>query len=405
MARIKGQPYFIEDFEIDLNAHGTTNSATITLPINGNPDFSAAFKDVGGTAVTGEIFLGWPPDPTPSPTPSIVGLQRAYYGLVAQYDPKCHEDQVTFELRSLASPLVDQKIQQLAQNVSTVAFIESMCSKFGLKFQPQLGNAALTVQQVLGDIYLDSYNFSSAIHGMRIWDLILQCAQFDNVDVWEDQGTLYHVAPDLIQRQTVDIAYGRDLEELTASHALMFSKDVQVEVRSAQPRVSQSSAVRTVANDDGSFTQTSVNKVTTGSPQWGTPNIVSTTYFPNGTTTTTRRVSGGAFSTGLTSQGSEPTKQRYIFYPRNQDPASMNAFAITQWMNISKHECTVQMRLPFTQTKGIIPLTALLRLHNVPYTAFNNTYYPTKIMLSGGINRAFGYEIDALSHILAQGAV
>ena len=207
VARINGACYLVEDFDVDLNAHGATSSASCVLPIKGNPDFSQSFARVGGTAVTGEIFVGpKPPGWSPGGQVSISGLQRVYYGLVAQYDPAFTSDRVTFELRSLASPLVDEKIITLATNIKTVDFIQSVCSQFGLIFYQQLGNAPFTVQEVLGEMYVPSSNFSAAIHGMRIWDLILQCAQLDNVDVWEDQGTVYYANPAAIDRPLVQLA-------------------------------------------------------------------------------------------------------------------------------------------------------------------------------------------------------
>jgi hypothetical protein len=411
VARINGACYFIEEFDVDLNAHGATSSGSLTLPIKGNPDFSKSFANVGGTAVTGEIFVGTePPGWNPSGQPSIDGLTRVYYGLVAQYDPKFAGDRVQFQLRSLASPLVDEKIQQLATNVKTVDFIARVCAQFGLQFQAQLGSAPITVQEVLGEMYVGGADFSATIHGMRIWDLILQCATFDNVDVWEDQGTVYYANPAVIERPLVQLAYGQDLtfvsdDGLTGSHALMFAKDVQVEVRSGQPRVSSSNAVRIVTNADASVSITSVNKITTGNPQWGTPNIVTTTYSPSGEVISTKQVTGGKFSTGYTSQGKESTAQRYIFPLRNASPAACNAYAISQWRKISQEEYTVQMRIPLTEAVGIIPVTALLNVSNVPYSKFNTQYYPRTLALSGGSERAFMFEIGAVSHVLGLGAV
>jgi hypothetical protein len=399
--------YALQDFEVDLNTHGATSSASVALNISGNPDFSSEFKNFSTTAATAEIFVGLPTNPTPSNPPSTAGLQRVYYGLIAQYDAHFTENLVTFELRSLASPLVDEKIQQVAIGATTVDFIASVCARFGLGFVPLLGNKPLRVQEVLGEMYVGGSNFSAAIHGMRIWDLILQCAQFDNVDAWEDEGTVFYCAPSLIARQTIDLKYGRDLPVdggFIGSHSLVFSKEIQVEVRSDQPRVSQSNAVRYVTNADSSISVTMVSKTTTGSPVWGTPDIVSQTILPNGTVITDKSVSGGSYST-KTSLGTESPKMRYIYYPRNKDAAYCNAFAITQWRKISQLEYTGQMRFPLTKAKGIIPLTALLRVHGLPYSKFNTTYYPRKLMLSGGKDKPFMYEIDAVNHELPQGSV
>ncbi len=408
VVRINGSSlYNVDDVEINLNAHGATSDAAVVLPIKTNPDFSQVFANLGSTAATAEIFLGWPANPTPGAPPSIAGLTRAYYGLIAQYDADFELNEATFELRSLASPLVDEKIQMIATNATTIDFLQSVCEQFGLNMQAGTPNAPLTVQEVLGEMYVGGYDFAAAIHGMRIWDLILQCAQFDNVDVWEDQGTIYYVAPTLIQRPTVPIMYGRDLalgSGLKCQHALQFSRDIQVEVRSAQPRVSQSSATRYVTNDDGSVSVTTVNSQTSGSPQWGTPDIVTQRISPSGTVVTQRSVSGGNFST-TTSLGTEAPKLRYIYFLKNASPATCNAFAISQWRKISQHEYIALMQFPMSKAKGIIPLTALLPLSNCPYAQFNQTYYPRKLTLAGGKGKAFIYSVDGINHELPQGAV
>lgn len=406
--RINGaNVYALEHFDISLNAHGATNEASVFLPIKGNPDFSAAFdKSYSGTAATGEIFVGWPNNPQASP--SIAGLQRVYYGLIAQYDPNFAGNSVAFHLRSLASPLVIEKIQQLATNLTTVDFIQSVCSQFGLQFVHKLGNAPLTVQEVLGQMFVGGYNFSAAIHGMRIWDLIIQCAQFDNVDAWEDQGVVYYVAPTLLSRTTWNLKYGgSDFavdDGFRGTHSLQFSKQIQVEVRSFQPRVSQSTAVRFVTQDDGSISVTSVSKTTTASPQWGTPTVVSQTITPKGTVINNRTVSGGNFST-TTSLGTESSKERYIYYLRNASPSACNAFAISRWRQISQQEYVAQMRIPLTKRRGILPLTALLSVSDCEYSKFNTTYYPRTIKFTGGSHQAFEYNIDAVNHELPQGAV
>jgi hypothetical protein len=134
VARINGSLYVPTEFEVDLNAHGATSSASCVLPISSNPDFSAQFAKVGQEAIIGELFVGWPPNPQPGQKPSINGSQRVYRGLIAQYDPKFTSDRVTFEMRSLASPLVDEKIQMVAMNAKTVDFVQKMCDSFGLKF-------------------------------------------------------------------------------------------------------------------------------------------------------------------------------------------------------------------------------------------------------------------------------
>lgn len=400
----------IYDLEVDLNAHGATSSGSVTLPINGNPDFSQIFGGASssGTAASAEIFVGWPSAPTPGAPLSINGLKRAYYGLIAQYDPKFAENLVTFELRSLASPLVDEKIQFMPQGLKTTEFVGNVCSQFGLKFVSKLPSNPKTVQQVLAAEYDGAgSNFAATVASMKIWDLILQCAQFDNVDVWEDEGTVYYASPALIERQTVDLKYGRDLaleDGLTGSHSLMFAKDIQVEVRTFQQRKSQSTAVRVVTNGDGSISVTAVSKTTIGNPQWGTPNIVTQTYYPNGQTTTTRTSGGGLYST-RTSLGTESTKQIYKYVLHNRSPEYANAFAVTQWRKKSQQEYTIQLRLPLTKAKGLIPLSALLRLHSVPYQRFNSTYYPSKILLTAGADKPFMYEIDAVNHELASGGL
>ena len=58
--------YLPVSWEVHANGHGATDDATITLPIKGNPDFSAAFAADGLTnapPIPVEIWAGFPPNP------------------------------------------------------------------------------------------------------------------------------------------------------------------------------------------------------------------------------------------------------------------------------------------------------------------------------------------------------
>ena len=381
IAVINGSNYQLVSFEIEKNAHGATDSAIIDLTLSNNPDWTVElFRDTNqNEPVYVEIWAGYPPVDTPPLT--TTALNQRFIGILDIYTLEIDGDLGTFRCRSLAAPLVDTQITTLVQNMSSVDFVNYWAQSLGLTTVIGVVGTPVTLVQVYGD------EFVTGIKNFRVWDVMLQMAQFDDVDVWVDGSTLYYTSPDLLTRNLVDLKYGRDLLGLSLTHSPQGNKNIRVEVRTYARRQSQSTTTRVQTASDGSVSVSTVSKVVTSQPVFGTLNRVSATTGPNGQSVTTTVATGGSFSSGFTSPGSESGLERYVrFYP-NLSPAQCNALAQALWRQISRLEYAVSIHLPMTEAKmlALSDMTALIRLHGTPYflaessnSSAVNDYYPRR---------------------------
>jgi hypothetical protein len=424
---LDGVRYVPNSVELTKNAHGATDSGTITLPISINPDFSIqlfrgssspgqggveAFKNapIDDSPVEVEVFFGFPGNPAPLST-DISQLSRVFYGVVDQYSASWTNDSVSFAIRSWAAPLVDNDITTLVMNQTTEQFVQQTAKQFGLQAKVYLGQPPLTVQEVLSREFIGGSNFATSIHKMKYWDVLLQCAQFDDVDVWVDDDTLYYAAPDLIPRNTIRVNFGRDIslnDSATGTHSPQFSKNIQVEVRSCQPRLRISHVTRVKTNASGGIDVTHVNKTISSSPVFGTPNSVTQTINADGSTSTNTSTTpaGGTFNTGFTGPGKESGKERYIYYRPNISQQASVQLAKALWRQISQHEYAQSFTMPITKKNfGPLGITSLLQIDGCPYAFFNDRYWPRKITWRFSADEAPSWDIEALNHRLPQGSV
>jgi hypothetical protein len=443
---LNSEAYVPLSWDINNNAHGATGSATVTLSIGDNPDFSQELFR-GDQAPTGQIvqvnapipgtpftvadlnltgsgngltitdnspvyiqIYGGFPSSLSSPT-DTTQLVLLWYGIVDQYSAAFTEDRVTFACRSFAAPLVDQRVVGTSMSQTSVAFLQAQAEAIGMTFVPILppGYQPITIQQVLGQEFVGGANFASALYGKRIWDLGLQCALFDNADMWVDKSTLYYAVPSLVQRQTIDLQYGRDIEfegGLLGTHSPQFSKNVQVDLHTYQPRTRMSYGMRVNSAADGGYGMTPSAALVSSQPIFGTPNTVTTYHSPDGTVTvTSSESSGGSFSSAPTA-GSESGKERYIYFVRNQSPSALNNLAQSLWRQISQHEYSIQLSLAVTPALlQQMNITSKLKLTDVPYAAFNAVYFPRTMGISMSPEEGFRVKFQAVSHLLPQGAV
>ena len=423
VAVINGARFRIHEVEIEENAHGATNSGHVTLSIADNPDFtvllfrgdasSSGTNIVSGagdyTPVYVQIYQGYPSNPTPL---DISQLTQTFTGVVDQYSVTIDTESglVTFAMRSLASVLVDNKITMLNASMTTVQFVQSVCSLYGLQCDTSnVIGTPLTLQEVLGDSLIGGSSFQSAVYGMHIWDLILKCAEFDDVDVWEDSrtGKLWYAAPSLIQRTTVQYQLGKNIEKFSGVHSPQFSKNIRVEVRTFQQRTKVSTTVRVESDGQGGATVTASSRTVTSSPVFGTPNIVSTNISSNGTTTTTSgSTTGGSFSGVGQTGATESNKERYIFYVKNISQAAANKLALAKLRQISMHEYSTTITTAVTQdTLQAVTITALIDLSGVPYTFFNDQYWPRKITTTMSPEVGWKRTIEQVNHTPPMGSV
>ncbi len=415
VAVIDSKRYPVVEFEIDLNAHGATDSGYVTLAIGSNPDFSVdLFRGDQTYSPTGPLAIS---NNSPvyiellAAVPSVAGaaqLTRIFWGIVDIYSPQFSANKVRFNVASLGSPLVRDKITRISQNETTVQFVESAAAQYGLAVNAQVIGTPLTIQEVLGREFVGGSNFAASLYGMKYWDLIIQCALFEDVDAWVDQGTLYFIAPSLLKRNTVELQYGRDFalaNGLTGTHSPQYNKNIEVRVHTYQRKTRMVTSTHAASDGAGGVTVTTNTKKVTSQPVFGTPNLVSTSTSADGSVSTRNSSSSGAGKfTGGGSPGSETGKEIYDRWIPNLSPAAATKRALSEQRQISQHEYQLDMLVPITPALfGQISRTSLLHFTGCPYLNFNGLYYPRQITMRASLSEAFAYNIKTVNHVLPTG--
>lgn len=403
---LAGEHYNVTRYSVVFNTHGATDSATITLPIAGNPDFSEAlFTGLGPIAaqtvadsqgllaaneassiasaapVRVDLYAGF------APGSSIAGLTPRFSGIVDRYSARWVKGTITFACRSLAALLVDNKITQAPLNMTSAQFIQQYAGILGMSPNVKLdpGVEPITLQEMLGKQFIGGANFNAAVYNLTPWSMLLQMAEFDGADVWVDQRfRLNYCSPSAIARRTFPLEYGRDFKMDPApvgDHSVQANKHIRVEVRSYQRRTHTSTIYRVDTNPSGGVILTGMSRGVTSSPTFGTPNVVSTAVALDGTTTQTIASStGGASSSGVTMQGSETPNMLYKIFRPNLTPARCNQLAQALWRKYSMHEFGLTFSIPMTPERlDAFDITALLDISGVPYDAFNTKMWPRQI--------------------------
>jgi hypothetical protein len=288
--KINGALYPIKSFQINKNAHGATNTASFVLSYAGNPDWTnKLFRDTATTysPIYVEIWAGFPSNPGSKPTTS--GLSRRFTGVLDVYDP---DDmlQTEFHCRSIAAPLTTDQITTAVQNLTTVEFIKKICAPYNIPVVIDPSLQPLTLAKIYAQEYV------VGLHNLIKWDVLLRASVFDDVDVWEDDGTLYYVHPwnvqSVMQTQKnssrdyspLPLVYGRDVMSFKPAHSPQFNRNVRVTVGSYidKTRVGSSTHVQTVP---GGVQVRSIIKTSTATPNFGVNGGSSITYGNDGSVT------------------------------------------------------------------------------------------------------------------------
>ncbi|MDE2102103.1 MAG: hypothetical protein KGL39_32960 [Patescibacteria group bacterium] len=410
MVIIDGHGYPLDSFRCSYNAHGATDEATVVLPISGDaspelpayPDWttSIARSDElgnGNVPVFIKIYAGFG-------TPNTL----RFSGTVDMYSVQFDGNKTTFTARSLAGPLTSTKITTPFANqetMTTQAFIQKACATFGLstKFTPNPSGYG-TMLDVLGSEYV------TGVRSWYIWDLMLQCAQYDDVDIWVDRsGVLHYEAASLIKRANLEYVWGSNILRLTGTHSPQFSRNVSVQVHSWTKQTRITSVARIQTDVDGGVTVTQYTRAVTSTPIFGTTEVVRTSISGDGTVTVgTTTSSGGSANagTGFASAASDTGKQRYIFFVKNKTLAQCVQIANNIWRQISQHEFAIKLSAPVTKSSlAVMDVTASIVLYETPMSGFNVGYWPRQIVESFDTSSGWMWDIDAVNHELAQGAV
>lgn len=405
---INNVTYSGKAYSIDFNAHGSTDTATVTLPIRKtDPDWStllAAFNS-DNPAYIGIYAARDLPTYDPS-QPSISGMDLRFSGVIDQYGIglEVSDDEVTFSCRSLAAPLIATKLTTpfASQSMTTVQFIQEQAAKFGLGTKINLAGSPYTMQDVL------AAEFVTGIRNWVIWDLMLQCAVHDDVDIWVDKyGVLHYEAASLISRARIPCVWGRNIASLKLTHVLQFAKNIQVEVHSYTKRTRYATSSRAKSDGAGGVIVSRSSRVATGQPVFGTNEVISTTYDSNGTVTTrATTTTGGPSSSGTTAPISESGKEIYPFFVYNKTPQQCDDLAQKFWRQIMMHEYAIDMVLPVTADNwSSMDITALLDVSGAAYQKFNSQYWPRKITESMHPESPFAWQIAAVNNAPPLGGV
>lgn len=453
------------------NAHGATDAATIVVPLSTNPDFTVALfrgdytvkTDSQGNqtlvspgtpgakvvviypnGTTGlvpqgkpipagakvvsnnspvyvKIYAGFPKNQSLGPT-DISQIALQFYGIVDLYSGVFHEDTVTFTARSLASQLVDNRLANISTNQTMRDFIQQQSVRYNLPtpiVSYAKGSIPATIQEILAYDYIGGSSFTASLYGMHPMDLLIRGSLVDDADVWVDivTGAIHYEQPSLVSRNVVDLKYGRDWIGLEASHAPNFSKAIQVQVHTHQPRTKNSTTVRFEADGFGGVTTKTSNKYTTSDAILGTNFTVGNTSSTSATgvttnSTTTSSVNGGNFSASIGQGAAESAKQKYPLFVGNVSPERATAMAQSYLRQISQHEFAVKGEIPITnRLLSTLSITSLLRIHGMPWSLANTTgingdaYYPRAIEHTVSVEDGWKATINALNHSLAAGGV
>jgi hypothetical protein len=387
--KIDGQLYSIKGYHISKNAHGETNGASFKLPYPGNPDWTQQlFRDssvqgaAGNRPVYAEIWAGFPPNP--GSTPSLDGLTRRFYGVVDTYDPQ-DMDVTEFMLRSIAAPLTTDRITTNVQNLTTVDFLRQIAAPYNI---PVVVDPELTNPFTLAKIY--AQEFVVGLRNLIKWDVLLRASLFDDVDVWEDDGTLYYVHPwnvqSVMESQAksasrnygpLNLQYGTNVESFHPSHAPQFSRNIRVQVHSytAKTRVSVTTRVQSVF---GGVAVSQVSKVSTATPQWGTNSGTTTTYYNDGRPPTTSSFSSsGGSASGSNAPISESGLENYDLYLPNLTSPECQAWTQAIWRQVSQHEYSGDFRLAVTpELLPYLNIENRFFMNGYGMHFFNTEYWP-----------------------------
>jgi hypothetical protein len=428
VAVINGQAYRCIKASVDDNAHGATGSATVSLSLLDNPDFTVQLFRGTPDASAGQLpiendapvyvqlYFGFESGIATPPT-DVSQLTLRFYGIVDTYAVRFHEGIVDFTCRSLAAPLVDNRVTGVTMNETTTQFVTRAAAMAGLTPVIVLEDASLTMQEVLAASFIGGFNFNSALYGMRWWDLILRAALFDGADAWVYLDKLYYAAIKVtdsgndttIPRNTVALRWGRDFtidDGLVGTHSPQFNKNVQVEVHTYQRRTRWTTGSR-VKMRDGITTIQQQSREASSSPNFGTPSITTTTINSDGTSSTsTSTLAGGNFS-ATTGAGTETGKERYVFFVRNISPERANALAQSLCRQISQHEYQLDGEIALTKSAlANVTIMSWLDVQGCPYRYFNSPrYYPRKLTLSVDLDQGARMRFQAVNHALPSGAV
>ncbi len=416
---IDGSLYAIKSFQINKNAHGATNTASFKLPYAGNPDWtSQLFRGADRTGRTNnkpvyvKIWAGFPLNPGPAPTNASPPMSLRFSGVLDEYDPS-DMDYTEFKCRSLAAPFTSDRITTAVQNKTTTQFLEDICLPYDLDVTIDNAVQAITLAKVYAQ------DFIVGLKNMVKWDVLVRASIFDDVDVWEDDGTIYYVHPWNVQKvvpllsKTISLQYGTNVKSFKPSHSPQFARTIRVQIHSYidKTRTGTTTRVQSILNElVGGIAVSSVTKVSTAVPNWGTNSGTTYNYYNDGTTSVTQWSGSGGGQSGSNTAISESGLERYDFYIPNLTSTECQALCQAIWRQISQHEYQGEFEL--VVIPDLLPslnIEARINLQGYGMALFNTEYWPRTLdetfeMGEGGDAPGWTVKMHCVSHTLPLGA-
>jgi len=389
-----------------VNAYGVLDTVEFEVPIQGNVDFTQSLfqNETDTSAIPIYIYAGYPSNPSGNVT--IAQLTCIFTGQLDNYVIDHAKGTVKFSGRNFGVALTDKRITTPIQYQTSVQLIQAQCALVGLGTNIIIDGPPVQMATVF------TREFIAGIKNFRVWDLITQCTQFDDTDVWVDGNTLWYVSPYLVPRNTLNLAVGTDLTNLEATHSVQYNRKIRVEVRTYTPRTTQSTMTRVQTRADGSVVTATISKTGTSTPIFGTTGVNYTTYSFNDTTGAYTKASGTSYKTGggfstTTTPEANSGLERYTIYPRTPlTPQQCDDLARKEWRRISMHEWSVKISMPMRKDLfGQILRTTLINITNSPYGAVNQLYWPRRITWNFSLTEGATYEIECVNHQQALGQV
>ena len=412
LVELNGQVFAPKSVTIEENAHGVVDSATIVLPINGNPDMSVLLngRDPDGAVIV-KVYIGFPNAPSVGSL-SINQLHRRHWGIVDSYKPNALADEVTVSTRGMGALLELTKHTNLSLNELTTSYVKTAAALVGLQADIQLLSGAVPYH--LSDVYAD--DLVVGYHNQRIFDTLINCAEVDDVDCWVSDNVLHYRDASTVKRNVLTLTYGKDVMNFEGSHSPQFNKNIKVDVQTYNPRVRYAHTSRTTISADGTISSTSKTTQTTSQAIFGTTGVLATATSQSSTgassTSTSSSVStGGSFTTGSTSIPTYSSAEHYTIRKYGWTPQMADDYAKKLALQLSRNEYTATFHLsPTSQDFPLLTIESWIHFNGYPYTAFNTSpkvpyYWPRRITTKFDMDSGLTMEIDALNHRLSKQAV
>lgn len=391
---INGKSYNPQSFEIVHNANGVIDTATIVLPTKGNPDFPSTVQ--AGKGIPVSIYAGYPSNPTPGGY-SYQQLRQRFTGTINETDTSFSLDADTVSLPCISFGAILTRTKTTTNlggitastpagfgagnlaGITTVQYVESVAAQHGM-----VSDVAVDSPASLQEVF--TTNQIVGVKNMRIWDVLLACAITDGAYVWFTGNVLHYMDPTNVslERAILPIQYATltGPKSFDGNHALQYSKNIKVEVRSyrTKERTSYRSTISPTSNGVAKVsTSRSFTRDNFGNPG-SSVTRASTIYASDGTSTTTTSTgstlsTGGETSSGYLSAPSDSTNETYIFKRWGLDQAACDKLALTLWKQLSAHEYRGTFTLPITpDLASVLDITNKYRVSGLDWASFDQDY-------------------------------